>query len=69
MDHFRYVNHIRKLDGTLRRWDEYNTLARSEDGINLGTQYRVGVIPEADRIKAEEYERRSSLQKTLQSKR
>lgn len=53
MAHFRYINHIRKPDGTLRPWKEYDILAKSEHDLNRG-RYKVRCGREAEEIKDKE---------------
>lgn len=58
MDNFKYINIIRKPDGRLREWEEYNCLAYYERACDLPiTKYDNPLGYTADRaikIKAKE---------------
>jgi len=55
VDHFRYIDTIRRPDGTLRPWREHDVLARSEDYYNGVRRDEYSYRAEATRIKKMEY--------------
>lgn len=51
MQHFRYINTIRRPDGSLRPWGEYDKLSRYEDNCNDVRRDDYSYKNEATRIK------------------
>lgn len=35
--HYKYVNHIRRKDGSLRPWEEYNNIITYENSADLSS--------------------------------
>ncbi len=54
MDHFRYINTIRRPDGTLRDWKEHNLLAMHEHILDNPYNFMSNRQTEVDKIKDDE---------------
>lgn len=63
MTHYKYIDVVRRPDGTLRPWEEYDTLSRYEDSISRTDKtISSAVIHYARKIKEIESEKRSRFQ-------
>lgn len=67
MTHYKYVNVVRRPDGSLRPWEEYNALSKYEDNCTrIGMPPpSIAIIHYARTIKEIEDEERSRFQSTL----
>lgn len=54
MQHFRYINTIRRPDGSLRPWREHDILERSESFYNESRMDHSSYKNEATRVKDRE---------------
>jgi len=59
IEYFQYINTIRKPDGSLRSYDEYDALSYYESNVRLKSVPDLNKFYRGLKIKDKEYEKRS----------